>query len=196
MSTDTFSTEQDRNYMLYHRDGLMDIFIGFVILGFGLSILTEMTYMAGISVVILLPLWYSLRRSLVYPRVGEIEVTSSMRLRMTLVVFFLSGLLLFGVVLGLFMYTKSDLVPTGLITWLRANFDLFFGAFMAGVISFTAVLLKTHRLHLYSIITIATFVTVNLLGLHLWVGMVTVGGLVLLGGVIVLISFLLTYSTE
>ncbi len=69
-----------RAYMSYHQDGLLDIFAGLYVLGFGLGIYMDIQWkfgfgaiMPGILVAVVLPIWIAAKRRITMPRVGFVN---------------------------------------------------------------------------------------------------------------------------
>ncbi|MDX1813627.1 MAG: hypothetical protein R3319_02450, partial [Candidatus Bathyarchaeia archaeon] len=69
-----------RAYMSYHQDGLLDIFAGLYILGFGLGIMMDILWefgfgviMPAILIVTVLPIWIAAKRKITMPRIGFVN---------------------------------------------------------------------------------------------------------------------------
>ena len=98
-------------YMKYFGDGLWDIFIGLVFLNFGLGILLDLPYLAGITA----PLAYmgikQIKTKITVPRIGYIQFKQT---RKRLVALILAGMLLLGMIFfTIFMMNReSPLVGT------------------------------------------------------------------------------------
>ena len=66
--------------MSYHQDGLLDIFAGLYILGFGLGILMDVFWEFGFGVIMpailiatVLPIWIEAKRKITMPRIGFVN---------------------------------------------------------------------------------------------------------------------------
>jgi len=68
-------------YLYYTEDGLADISLGLVILGFGLLLLLDMPAFVGVLGLIPLLIWYLGKGSLVVPRVGSIQPGRALKKR-------------------------------------------------------------------------------------------------------------------
>jgi len=71
---------EKKAYMSYHQDGLLDIFVGVCILGFGLGIWADITLefgfgsiMPAILVATMLPIWIAAKRKITVPRIGFVN---------------------------------------------------------------------------------------------------------------------------
>ena len=67
-------------YMSYHQDGLLDIFAGLYILGFGLGILMQIIWDFSFGIIIpailittVLPIWVAAKRKITMPRIGFVN---------------------------------------------------------------------------------------------------------------------------
>ncbi len=72
-----------RAYMSYHQDGLLDIFAGVYVLGFGLGILMDTIWgfsfgvaMPAVLVATVLPIWVAAKRRITMPRIGFVKFGS------------------------------------------------------------------------------------------------------------------------
>jgi hypothetical protein len=68
-------------YLYYTEDGLADISLGLVILGFGLLLLLDLPALVGTLGLIPLLIWYLGKGGLVVPRVGSIQPGRTMKKR-------------------------------------------------------------------------------------------------------------------
>jgi hypothetical protein len=71
---------EKRAYMSYHQDGLLDIFAGLYILGFGLGIIMDVLWEFGFGVIMpailiatVLPIWIEAKRKITMPRIGFVN---------------------------------------------------------------------------------------------------------------------------
>lgn len=92
-------------YLYYTEDGLADISLGLVILGFGLLLLLDMPAFVGVLGLIPLLIWYLGKGSLVVPRVGSIQPGPALKKRF--VGFFINLCLIGGGVLALILVNRG-----------------------------------------------------------------------------------------
>ena len=71
---------QRKAYMSYHQDGLLDIFAGLYILGFGVGIVMDLLWESGFGAIMpailittVLPIWISAKRKITMPRIGYVN---------------------------------------------------------------------------------------------------------------------------
>jgi predicted membrane protein len=170
-------TIQRKVYMTFFEDGVWDIFLGLFILGWGLSILTNGSYLPGIVFVCLYFTIFGIKKWLTYPRIGYVRFDStSQRKIKTGVVILLTMLLLLGVLTG---------VLFGIGTrphWLVDYFPLIFNGMLAVVVCLAAYWAGVNHFYLYAILIF--------LGapLHVWLGIPWEFGFIGAGGIITLIG--------
>jgi hypothetical protein len=64
-------------YMAYVDDGILDIFVGWIIFLAGLMLFTEMFWMAGVYVAIFIPVLWSAKEQITMPRLRQEELRPS-----------------------------------------------------------------------------------------------------------------------
>ena len=62
------------HYLAYVDDGILDIFVGWIIFLAGLMVITEMFWMAGVYIAIFIPVSWSAKEQLALPRLGKEEL--------------------------------------------------------------------------------------------------------------------------
>lgn len=174
----------------YHKDGLMDIFIGLGILFAGLFLWTGMVWMAAIFVPIFLPSFQAARKRFVERRIGDLGVDSQQQAQSQKMMF--SIILLLGVLMlaGVGMFFTFGLLSGPVSEWLRQYFLLAIGLIFAGVWIFAGAMLKINRFYLYAFLTFAALAIAQFTALPFWLGLIILGGAVALVGLLVLIRFL------
>lgn len=193
MSFDLDIKEIERQaYMSYHEDGLIDIAIGFVFLGWGVCLAIAPSGLIGLLGLIALAIWYLGKRFLTVPRIGIMKPSQRMQHRLNNLVVFLIGLglaALAGVLLGILdggdSLADHSLGLLGLVI-----------AFGIGVVAY---LLHANRLYVYAVLLFVAFAggealnaTVSSFDAFL-LSIILVGSLILLSGLVILIRFLRRY---
>ncbi len=179
---------QRKVYMTFFEDGMWDVFLGLFILGWGLSILTDGSYLPGIVFVCLYFTVWGIKKWLTYPRIGYVRFSSTSRRKIkTGVVILLTVLLLLGLLAGVLfgIGTRQH--------WLVEYFPLIFNGMLAVVVCLAAYWAKLNRFFLYAALIF--------LGapLHVWLdipwelGFIVAGGFTTLIGLGLLIRFLRKY---
>lgn len=181
--------KDNRKYMLYHQDGLLDIFVGLVIVLAGASLLGEMFWMTGAWVAIFAPLWISARRSITYPRVPEPEAVPTQNFTYLLIFLLLIGVLVLSLTVGLTFMVGFERVPA-LRAFLDSNLLLVLGAGQAAMLLIPAIFMRVHRFYAYAALTLAVYALAQLLGWAFWTATILAGVVMALCGMLVLLRFL------
>ena len=180
---------QRKVYMSFFQDGLWDIFLGLFILGWGLAILTELAYLVGAFFIgIYFTIW-GVKKWLTYPRTGYVRLDATGRRRVT------TRFTILGTVLLLLGIMATLLWGIGRRPqWLADYFPLIFNGMLAAIVSFVAYWARVNRFYAYAVLIFLGA------GLHLWIGIpwefgfIGAGGIILLIGVGILVSFLRKYA--
>ena len=198
MSTSMDLKEIERRaYLSYYGDGLLDIFVGLVIMSIPFHIITDTVWMSGIMIAVLLPLWAGSKRLITIPRMGMVKfgparTGSLIRMYAAVVVglfiTFLAGL-------GVFVASGDGIPPWLDVTlgWLVENSLLALGFVSLGILSFGAAMSRISRLYGYGLLGLITLAAGHFLGgsgalcTALW------GALVILCGLFMLARFLREY---
>jgi len=77
MENPQLSELERRAYRAVVDDGLLDILLGIMLLGFGLVTTTDVDYLPAVILVIAFPLWRRLRSTLIEPRIGHVGLHAS-----------------------------------------------------------------------------------------------------------------------
>jgi hypothetical protein len=177
----------------FHKDGLLDLFAGLLILLSGAAMLSELVWMGGVFVAIFLPLWISARQKITYPRVAHLENTSSQQAR-TQKLLFMSMLMLGILALaGAVLFFGYDFLESPAGTWLRENVLFILGATFGAFWGAIGLVLRQARMHLYGLLTLLAFSAAQLAWLEFPWALALLGALISLGGLLTLALFLQAY---
>ena len=177
-------------YISYHQDGLWDVFLGTIILAWGLSMMTAMAAMGGVWFVVLFPLLMAAKRRITYPRLGYAQFPGAGRGKQQMTIL-LAIVMLLGV-LVLLLWT-SQLGSSGLRDWLRRYFVVAFGGMLALVLCIMGRIQWIKRLYVYAVVIFLSFAGAQWLDFHLKFGFIAAGAVVAFSGVVLLIRFLRKY---
>jgi hypothetical protein len=193
MSLDLDMKEIERKaYMSYSEDGLVDIAIGFVILGWGISLVLGPAGLITLLGPIALAMWYLGKRYLTIPRIGIIKPSRKMAHRArngAIVLLLLGTITLAGILLGI-VVGGSDLADYSLAI---------LGLLLAAGICVIAFLLNSNRLYVYAVLLFVAFAGGQALNDVISsvdtfiVSVILAGALILLSGAVVLVRFLRKY---
>jgi hypothetical protein len=195
---------EQTHYLQYHGDGLLDIFIGLWLVGFGLWILADATVFIAMIPVLCVPVWRSIKKSITARRMGQLDFTPRPNARLTLmgIMLFLVLSVALGFVLGLVVYrglAAGDTPPPWLlaaVAWVRAHTTLVFGLFGAFLFGVSAAMSGLKRLYAYALLTVIIAAGGYLLGAPFWLTAVFLGAIIFFSGTVLLLRFLHRYPVE
>lgn len=185
---------QKRAYMSYHQDGLLDIFVGVYILGFGLGAYLDIVYELGFAILlpaimaaVIIPFWYSAKRMITMPRIGFVNFGKSQANRLMVVFIGLA-------VLGLAFSVMFSLAATQ--AWVHVIMR--YGMIILGLAgSATCCLIGysmgLRRLYGYGLLTLVLFVGGHFVGISAWYSMIALGTVITVAGSYLLICFVRKY---
>jgi hypothetical protein len=193
MSQNTDLKEIERKANLYHGDGLIDIAIGLVILLAGIAEIFDWTSLAGIWVVLWLPIMMSAKKSITVPRMRYIDFTpkAQWKVKLVIVTVVLAVAVLFT--LGLVVFTKNEALPPWLTAWLREYSRMVWPAALVGVGWLIALATGVKRLYAYAALAVIAFVGGYWFNLNFPLVFTVLGAVILLSGMVVLVRFLRKY---
>ena len=179
---------QRKVYMSFFQDGLWDIFLGLFILGWGLTILTEAPYLPGVFFIgIYFTIW-GIKKRLTYPRIGYVRFSETSRRRIT------AKFLILGVVVLLVGVMAAVVWGIGARPqWLADYFPLVFNGMLAAIVWFVAYWARVNRFYMYAALIFLGAVFHLWLGVRWEFGFIGAGGVIVLIGVGILITFLRKY---
>jgi len=182
-----------RAYLSYHQDGILDMFIGFNILLFGMWMLADMAYLAGAFVAIFTPIYAQVKKQITVPRLGYIKFAPSRmaKSKRTVLLLVIAGALAFISGVLLFITTQRGiLAPIQLL--------IEYGMIVIGVagmvlLAAVAYVSEIRRLYAYSALFFAMFAGGYFLTIPFVYYIMTLGAVIMLAGLYLLIRFLRTY---
>jgi len=193
MSQNTHLKEIERKANLYHGDGLIDIAIGFVILLAGIAEIFDQTSLAGVWVILWLPIMISAKKSITVPRMRYIDFTpkAQWKVKVVIVTVVLALAVLFT--LGLVAFTKNEALPSWLTAWLREYSRLVWPAALVGVGWLIALATGVKRLYAYAALAVIAFAGGYWFNLDFPLLFTVLGAVIVLSGMVVLVRFLRKY---
>jgi len=192
---------EKKAYMSYHQDGLLDIFVGVYILGFGLGIWADITWEPGFGSIMpailaatLLPIWIQAKRKITMPRIGFVKFgpRGTQRLMGVFIGLAIMGLLFFMA----FGFTSTQGGPP---LWLQTILQ--YGMIAIGIVSLAICSLFGYsmglrRLYAYGLVTLILFVSGHFIGIFFGYILLTLGTTVMAAGFALLISFVRKYPLQ
>jgi hypothetical protein len=176
-------------YMSYHQDGLWDIFLGMVLISWGISMGSAFSGLAGVWIVVLFPLFLTAKRWITFPRLGYAEFSRIRQAKTRILILFTLTFLLGLLVMILLTIGGSS----GLREWLRSYFEIVFGTVVAGVLCVLAAIHLIKRLYFYAVLVFLVFSGAHWYEFHLKYSFLAVGGIITFLGLVMLIQFMRNY---
>lgn len=185
-------------YYFYPHDGLVDVFIGIMLLLGGLFIWVEMPWMPAIFIASLVPALQGAKKSITAPRltrIGWSEKSTGPSKNLLPALLWLGVLaLLLGIIL--FALLAGGILPEWPGAWIADYALLGVGAVGAVMWAAAAWLTGANHFYIYGGLTLATFCLVALVPFPFILGLAGLGAAILLIGLAVLIRFMLKYPAE
>jgi len=191
-----------RAYMSYHQDGLLDIFAGLYVLGFGLGIFIDIVWesspiglsMPAILIATVLPIWIVAKRKITMPRIGYVNF--GIRGSNKIFALFL-GLMAAG--LGVFFAFTFAAYQGGSRQWLdlivqNGMLVVGFGTLAVCVLFGYSMGLK--RLYAYGLLAVIALVIGHFVGIFFVYILMALGTTVMVTGVALLIGFVRKYPLK
>jgi hypothetical protein len=190
-----------RAYMSYHQDGLLDIFAGLYILGFGLGAYMDViwefgfgTIMPAILVAAVLPIWIAAKRKITMPRIGFVNFGIRGATKITALFI---GLMVAG--LGAFSVFTLATFQGGSRQWLDLIFQngmIIVGVGSLAVCSLFGYTMGLKRLYAYGLLALIVLVIGHFTSVFFAYILMALGTLVMVTGVALLIGFVKKYPLK
>ncbi len=139
----------DRAYISYHQDGIIDIMLGGGLIGFGLQMLFDSPALMVLTWMPFL-LYMPMKNHITAPRFSYINFTSEQAARTRNTRTVLIGMLVFFVALGLVVFTVSGRVPPEVREFASENVMLLMGLVAAFMLLVAGAVTGIKRLYVYA----------------------------------------------
>jgi hypothetical protein len=184
-----FKKLQVRTYQSYQQDGLIDIIIGLMIIGFGLYMAIDNSafiFLTWIPILFYIPL----KNRITVPRIGYVKFSSS---RMRLIIGILLALIAFVFLVGIFLYLSSGSISPELTVWIKKYYMLVLAAIAAFAFTSAAILTGISRLYGYALLILVVFAAGIWLDVQPAIYVLICGLLIEAAGIWLLVRFLRKY---
>jgi hypothetical protein len=177
-------------YLAYHGDGIIDLFIGFVLIWAAilLAIIPDMSIFLVGSFVVLLPLYASAKKSFTVPRMGYVEFSASRQRNAMFLLLIINGLLVVGVFLGF----ATWLVPP-VTNFLITYYLIVIGTALAAIFCLAGYVTDINRFYGYGLVVFIGFVLTHLFNLSFALPLIAVSIVMIINGSILLYRFTKQY---
>ncbi|MEA3337202.1 MAG: hypothetical protein U9R25_14950 [Chloroflexota bacterium] len=193
------STDLKSNaYMFDHRDGLLDSYLGLMLLAAGLLMQANLIFLVGIVPASMLPAYQSAKRSVTAPRQEQLNTgpDRSRRSRNLMLIVLAVGFTALGLAILITGGVGAGEIPAWLTTGLRT-----YGMLAAALAFATGFSLVAHfgslpRYVSFAVLALAIFGLGQGIGFGFPTGLMILGGVMVLGGLLTLVRFVRTYPVE
>jgi hypothetical protein len=189
-------------YMSYHQDGLLDMFAGLFVLGYGVGIYMDIAWEFGFGTIVpaivittVLPIWIAAKRRITMPRIGFVKFGPGGGTTKLMAIFI--GLAVAG--LGVFSVFTLAASQSGSRQWLDLIFKngmliVVFGSLAVCILFGHSMGLK--RLYAYGLLAMITLVIGHFMGLFFAYILMAFGTTVTVAGFALLIRFVRKYPLQ
>jgi hypothetical protein len=176
-------------YLSYHQDGILDMFIGFNILLFGLWMLADMVYLAGAFTAISTPIYAQVKKQITVPRLGYVKFADSRtaKSQKTILLLVIAGVLAF--IPGVLLFITTDIGIQAPIQFLIEYGMIVIGITGMVLIAAVAYLTEIKRLNAYATLFLVLFTSGYFLSIPFVYYLMTLGVVILVTGLYMLIHF-------
>jgi hypothetical protein len=188
-----FSKLQRKVYIAYHRDGILDLVAGSVVLGFGLNMLTDNVVFLVIGWLAIL-LYVFAKQRVTVPRFGYVRFEAEEKtVRKGLFSLGVGVLvLLFFFVLNIFI--RSGATSPNMQTWLQRYHMVPLSAVLFGLPALVAaIFLSLKRFYLYALLAVGLPAVGAWINVETYIPIMSIGLTMLAFGVVLLVTFLKKY---
>ena len=184
-----FSSLQRKTYQAYQQDGLIDIIIGWMVIGFGLNMIFDnaaFLFMGWFPILFYVPL----KNRITVPRTGYVKFHASNKIVFGLVI---AALLV--LVLGMFIFFISgpDILSASMQAWLKQYYMLLLGVIAALCFLGAAALTGISRLYAYALLFLVMFSLGTWLNIPAAIYVIITGAIIEAVGIWMMVRFLRRY---
>ena len=179
---------EKKAYTSYHQDGLIDIMIGIALVFFALFMFTEMFWLGGAIVPILIPVYISAKQKFSIPRIGYAKFgTKGKGLMFTILGIFIM-LAFLGLLFGLLF---ADPIIRDWIVLILGNYhNLIIGGVAAGLCLLMAISTAIKRFYIYATFILVLYIFAHFIGLDIRISVLLTGSSFIVLGIFTLVQFI------
>ena len=174
-------------------DGLLDVFVGFSLLGLGIFWLTDYAVFGGLIPVLLVPIWPGVRSKITVPRAGSVKFGAARRAkeRRNLTTLFLAGAA--TMLLGVVLYFTVARGAESSAAWPTIVIPALPGVLLAAAASFAGNMIGAQRFYVYAGLLLVGAAIGVWLDLEPGVYLAASGAVVLATGIVMVVRFIREY---
>lgn len=187
-----FKDLQQKTYLAYHKDGLIDTLVGLGILGFGLNMATDSSAFIVLSWIPFI-LYAPLKKMITVPRLGYVKFDSERTTSVKMTKMMFVGVATLALFLGLFVFARGDSMAADMSALFKKYHMLLLGSFVAIAFVVGAALSGIKRFYVQAGLALLVLIGGIELGIEEPVYVLIWGGLTFLIGAWLLVRFLQQY---
>ena len=184
-----FDRLRRRAYLEYHQDGVLDILIGLCVIGFGLNMLTDSSALSLLSWMPII-FYVPLKNRITVPRFGFARFDSDRSRSVRVSMGILSGVLMLGLLIGVYVFTVGDKMPPAFDVFLQKYHMLVLGGLASLAFVGVAAVTGLKRLYAYAALMLTLIIVGIEFGIRTPYYVIAIGSIMLLTGLWLLIRFL------
>jgi hypothetical protein len=184
-----FKKLQQKTYASFHQDGLIDMIIGWAIIGFGINMALDSSaflFLGWLPIVFYVPI----KNRVTVPRIGYVKFTSSNSLVLGIV---LAVLLIFLLGIFILVLVGPNLIPAQISEWFREYYLLLFGSLLGLGFAVTALATGINRFYAYAVMLVLIIAGGIWLNVPEGIYVIAAGLLIAVVGIILMVRFLRRY---
>ncbi len=181
-----------RAFLNYHQDGLLDIVLGLMILGFGMMMATDSSAFMFLSWMPIL-FYAPFKQRITVPRLGYVRFDDERTTKIRYGWILLTGLSVLCLFVGIYVFTTGDTMSATLSGLMDKFYMLLLGGFFAVGMVVGGLFTGLWRLYIYAVLTILIIIVGITLGIPESIYMITIGTMILTVGVWHLVTFVRKY---
>lgn len=192
--SDLNDTEK-RVYLLFHKDGFLDIAVGLCVLFAGLVVANDLAFLWIILALIEIIAWRIAKKYVTLPRIGQTSYSKERKGRNSVLIglafFSFMSFIALGIMLFSFYGGQNAAASSGLL--FLNEFQMVIGIFTILLLGFSAFILGLNRFLIYSLLSLAALLINQLTDISLWSTYIYLGLIITVIGIGLLVRFLRNY---
>jgi hypothetical protein len=185
-------------FLTYHKDGILDIYLGFSIITLSFLFLAEARTMMGAfsGILVLFPIFYrESKKSYTFPRLGYVKFSGKKgRSRNSFLILF--GLLTLSLIGGLGAFYLGNIGDYLWVEAVKANWFWFLSLLSLGLFMLFGYITDLRRLYYYGLVSFILFASGNYIPIDGFWLILILGGVVMATGLILLQRFVHEYPLK
>ena len=188
-SADLKNLEQ-KTYLAYQQDGLLDLIIGAGILCMGINEAMDTTIWSFFTILLIIA-YVPLKRHITFARIGYVKFNVKRNgLNMQIVSILVMTVLVFLLFGMLFLLQSDGPQSSNLLLWIRKGPLILYALLGAIGFGLAGLITGIRRLFIYALLSMVIMSGAHLFNLPIFVAFLLLGGVIFVSGIFLLVSFL------